>query len=203
VRCANSGLHVLDCLSTASFCGHQNSTLPSSGTRVRTSVIVLNVISSLASLALAGLDCHSDCPYWRSRAAGLPRHRLRRGAYRDVFDGPGRLCDGVDETGPPRSPFVRPRSACPRCPGCASRRPFCLGGDIFTYPLNFGCMILQIVSAQGRRWVRAQNAKYSARVDVFRFASNNRHHSVGSAGPPNSDIPLLGMIGSGVVFHRC
>jgi hypothetical protein len=45
----------LDCLSTASFCEYQNLMLPSSGARVRTLAIVLNVISSLTSLAMAGL----------------------------------------------------------------------------------------------------------------------------------------------------
>jgi hypothetical protein len=45
----------LDCLSTASFCEYQNLMLPSSGARVRTLVIVLNVISSLSSLAMTGL----------------------------------------------------------------------------------------------------------------------------------------------------
>ena len=45
----------LDRLSTASFREYLNLMSPSSGARVRTLVIVLNVISSLTSLAMAGL----------------------------------------------------------------------------------------------------------------------------------------------------
>ena len=56
---------------------------------------------------------------------------------------------------------------------------------VFLRRLGFGPERSAAQPEKGKRAISemGQNAKYSLRADVFCFASNNRHCSIGSAGP--------------------
>jgi hypothetical protein len=108
---------------------------------MRTSVIVLNVISLLTSLAMAGLG------WIVTMIARIPvpeQQDYRVIGYGVALIAAFLMAPVICVTASTRLARQERRSSvlvalAPRCPGCGSRRLFCVGGDIRAYPLNFGC----------------------------------------------------------------